>query len=279
MLKSLTVLAFVAFTTALIAQTETMPQSRPGKPTIPADTEIKTTASGLKYSVLKAGAPDGKLPKSTDKVKVHYTGWLTDGTLFDSSVTRGQPVEFGLTQVIPGWTEGLQLMTPGSKFKLTIPPELGYGARGMPGAIPPNSTLIFEVELLSITEGPKPMPVPDFPKIDETKLTTTASGLKYMVLQEGEGKTPTAAQRVTAHYAGWLTDGKRFDSSYPRGEPLKIPVGGVIKGWTEGLQLMKEGSKYLFVIPSNLAYGPAGRPPVIPGDATLIFQIELLKVE
>jgi peptidylprolyl isomerase len=253
--------------------------SRPGKPTIPADTEIKATASGLKYSVLKAGAPDGKSPKANDKVKVHYSGWLTDGTLFDSSVVRGQPIEFQLTQVIPGWTEGVQLMTPGARFKFTIPPELAYGARGQRG-IPPNSTLVFEVELLSFTEGPKPLPVPEFTPIDESKLTATASGLKYKVIKEGEGAPPVPGKRVSVHYAGWLTDGKSFDSSYPRGEPLKFGVGGgVIPGWTEAVQLMKPGSIYLVVIPPGLAYGAAGRPPVIPENATLVFQMELVKIE
>lgn len=267
------------FAASLIAQTDTMASSRPQAPTIPADTEIKTTVSGLKYSVLKAGAPDGTSPKGTDKVKVHYSGWLTDGKLFDSSVTRGRPIEFGLNDVIPGWTEGLTLMTPGSRFKFTIPAKLGYGERGMPPVIPGNADLIFEVELLGFTEGPKPLPVPDFMKVDDSKLTATPSGLKYMVLTEGTGPAAAVGKRVTAHYAGWLTDGTPFDSSYPRGEPFKLMVGGgVIKGWTEGIQLMKEGSKYLFVIPPDLAYG-ARVSPKIPANSTLVFQIEVLKVE
>ena len=106
-----------------------------------------TTASGLKYEIMTMG--NGEKPNSTDKVEVHYHGTLEDGTVFDSSVDRGQTITFPLNRVIKGWTEGLQLMPVGSKFKFTIPPELGYGSRDL-GTIPPNSTLIFEVELFNI---------------------------------------------------------------------------------------------------------------------------------
>jgi FKBP-type peptidyl-prolyl cis-trans isomerase len=111
--------------------------------------EMKTTASGLKYQVLKHGT--GTIsPKATDTVKVHYHGTLLNGTVFDSSVQRGQPISFPLNAVIPGWTEGLQLMKVGDKFKFEIPPNLAYGPGSPSPAIPPNSTLVFEVELLGI---------------------------------------------------------------------------------------------------------------------------------
>jgi FKBP-type peptidyl-prolyl cis-trans isomerase len=110
--------------------------------------EMKTTASGLKYQVLKQGT--GTIsPKATDTVNVHYHGTLLNGTVFDSSVERGQPISFALNQVIPGWTEGLQLMKVGDKFKFEIPPNLAYGPDSRP-KIPANSTLVFEVELLGI---------------------------------------------------------------------------------------------------------------------------------
>jgi FKBP-type peptidyl-prolyl cis-trans isomerase len=109
---------------------------------------VKTTASGLQYEVLQKGRGGAK-PKATSKVRVHYHGTLLDGKVFDSSVQRGQPVEFALNGVIPGWTEGLQLMSVGDKFKFYIPPSLAYGQRGNP-AIAPNSALVFEVELLAI---------------------------------------------------------------------------------------------------------------------------------
>lgn len=109
---------------------------------------VKTTASGLQYLTTKEGT--GKQPQATSVVKVHYTGKLVDGTVFDSSVERGEPIEFPLNQVIPGWTEGLQLMKEGGKATLYIPANLGYGAQGVPGTIPPNSTLIFDVELIEV---------------------------------------------------------------------------------------------------------------------------------
>lgn len=108
---------------------------------------VTVTESGLQYEVLQAA--EGAKPKATDTVKVHYTGTLVDGTKFDSSVDRGEPAQFPLNRVIPGWTEGVQLMNVGSKFKFTIPSELAYGERDM-GTIKPNSVLVFEVELLDI---------------------------------------------------------------------------------------------------------------------------------
>ena len=109
---------------------------------------VKVTPSGLQYEVIEATI--GQKPKATDTVKVHYEGTLIDGTVFDSSYKRGEPISFGLNQVIAGWTEGVQLMSVGSKYKLYIPYNLGYGAQGAGGSIPPYSALIFTVELLAI---------------------------------------------------------------------------------------------------------------------------------
>ena len=109
---------------------------------------VKTTASGLQYKVLKEGS--GPRPKATSRVTVHYKGTLIDGTEFDSSERQGQPVTFPLNQVIPGWTEGLQLMNKGARYQFWVPSELAYGEQGQPPVIPPNSTLVFEVELLEI---------------------------------------------------------------------------------------------------------------------------------
>ena len=109
---------------------------------------VKTTSSGLQYQVLKEG--DGRKPKATDSVKSHYEGFLIDGTLFDSSVQRGEPATFGLQQVIAGWTEGLQLMQEGAKYRFFIPYMLGYGESGAGQTIPPFSTLIFDVELIEV---------------------------------------------------------------------------------------------------------------------------------
>ena len=110
--------------------------------------EVKTTPSGLQYEVIESTL--GQKPSATDKVRVHYEGTLIDGTVFDSSYKRGEAITFGLNQVIKGWTEGLQLMSVGSKYKLYIPYELAYGAQGSGGSIPPYAALIFTVELLGI---------------------------------------------------------------------------------------------------------------------------------
>ena len=109
-------------------------------------------------------------------------------------------------------------------------------------------------------------------------VVSAASGLQYEVLQEGAGKQPTLNDTVTVNYRGTLTNGKEFDSSYSRGKPATFPVGGVIKGWTEALQLMKEGSKYKLTIPPDLAYGSRGAGGVIGPNETLVFEVELIKV-
>ena len=114
----------------------------------PSDSTYMVTETGLKYAVVKEG--NGKKPAATDAVTVHYTGKLTDGTVFDSSVSRGEPATFPLNRVIPGWTEGLQLMKEGGTTVFYIPSTLAYGEQGAPGAIPPNSDLIFEVQLISV---------------------------------------------------------------------------------------------------------------------------------
>ncbi len=113
-----------------------------------ARAEVKTTASGLQYEVLEEGS--GAMPAATDQVQVHYTGRLIDGTVFDSSVERGEPATFGVTQVIPGWVEALQMMKEGARWRLFIPSNLAYGPNGAGGIIGPNATLIFDVELLKV---------------------------------------------------------------------------------------------------------------------------------
>ncbi|MGN0211721.1 MAG: FKBP-type peptidyl-prolyl cis-trans isomerase [Muribaculaceae bacterium] len=110
--------------------------------------EVKVTASGLQYQIIKEG--EGECPKKTDRVTVHYTGALINGQVFDSSVERGEPATFGVTQVIPGWVEALQMMKPGAEWRLFIPSELAYGPNGAGGIIGPNMTLIFDVQLIRV---------------------------------------------------------------------------------------------------------------------------------
>ncbi len=234
----------------------------------PADAE--RTASGLASKVLTPGTGK-KHPAATDKVEVHYTGWTTDGKMFDSSVARGKTSSFPLNRVIKGWTEGLQLMVVGEKRRFWIPQDLAYGGR--PGK--PAGMLVFDVELLGITEAPKPPPVPEDVAAAPADAEVTKSGLASKVLKAGTGtEHPKASSRVKVHYSGWTTDGKMFDSSVTRGKPASFPLRGVIKGWTEGVQLMVKGEKRRFWIPGKLAYGnQAGRP-----QGMLVFDIELLEI-
>ena len=235
----------------------------------PAD--AKKTATGLAYKVLKPGTGT-KHPGAEDVVSVHYTGWTTDGKMFDSSVSRGQPAQFPLNRVIAGWTEGVQLMVEGEKTRFWIPQELAY--KGQPGA--PAGMLVFDVELLGIKEAPKPIPAPPDVAAPPKDAKKTKSGLAYKVLKKGTGKDhPTANSNVQVHYTGWTTDGKMFDSSVVRGEPAEFPLNRVIPGWTEGVQLMVEGEKTRFWIPVELAYNNRpGRPA-----GMLVFDVELLKIQ
>jgi FKBP-type peptidyl-prolyl cis-trans isomerase len=259
------------------AATPEQPKALPAPEDVAAPPkDAKKTASGLSYKVLTAGTGKDH-PGPEDQVKVHYTGWTTDGKMFDSSVTRGQPAGFRVNGVIKGWTEGLQLMTTGEKVRLWIPGDLAYGDKPQrPGM--PAGMLVFDVELLEITAAPKPPPVPTDVKAPPASAKKTESGLAYRVLQKGTGTThPTATDRVRVHYSGWTTDGKMFDSSVTRGEPITFGLNGVIKGWTEGVQLMVEGEKTRFWIPGNLAYGDKPTRPGAPAGM-LVFDIELLGI-
>ncbi len=229
----------------------------------PADAQ--KTASGLASKVIKPGA--GKThPGPMDVVTVHYTGWKTDGSMFDSSVLRGKPATFQLNRVIAGWTEGVQLMVEGEKRRLWIPEALAYK-----GQREPKGMLVFDVELLSIASTTAPSDV-KAPPADAKK---TASGLAYKVIKPGTGtRHPSAASTVTVHYTGWTTDGKMFDSSVTRGMPATFGLGDVIKGWTEGVQLMVQGETARFWIPQDLAY--KGQSPPY---GMLVFDIELIDIK
>lgn len=234
----------------------------------------KKTKGGVAYKVLEKGTGN-EHPRPWDKVTVHYSGWTTDGKMFDSSRRRGQPASFALSQVVEGWKEGIPTMVVGEKTLLWVPKELAY--EGKPGA--PQGMLVFEVELLEIEQLPEPPPPPETPKdvagppADAEK---TESGLAYKLLEKGGGdQRPTADSRVTVHYSGWTTDGKMFDSSVVRGNPATFPLKGVIAGWTEGLQLMSKGDKMRLWIPVELAYqGRPGKPA-----GMLVFDVELIGIE
>jgi peptidylprolyl isomerase len=247
-------------------------EKMPDPPAVPADVaappaDAQKTADGLASKVLQKGT--GKVhPKPTDYVKVHYSGWTTDGKMFDSSVTRNEPASFPLDKVIKGWTEGVPLMVVGEKRRFWIPKELAYNDR--PGK--PAGMLVFDIELLDIVTPETPKDV-KAPPADAQK---TASGLASKVLKKGTGtEHPKATDTVKVHYSGWTTDGKMFDSSVTRGEPAEFPLNGVIQGWTEGVQLMVVGEKRRFWIPEALAYkGQPGAPA-----GMLVFDVELLEIK
>ena len=259
------VLAFVFIAAVASAQKTKIIPTPADVAEAPADAE--TTVSGLASKVIEAGTGTTH-PARTDRVTVDYTGWTTDGKMFDSSLIAGKPATFQLDKVIAGWTEGVQLMVAGETRRFWIPESLAY--KGKEGR--PQGTLVFDVKLISFTEPPSQTPT-DFRK-PPSAARRTVSGLSYQVLKPGLGRRhPTDASTVTVHYSGWTTDGKMFDSSTTRGEPATFPLSRVIPGWTEGVQLMVEGEKTRFWIPESLAY--KGQGPVY-GD--LVFDIELIKI-
>jgi FKBP-type peptidyl-prolyl cis-trans isomerase len=263
--------------------TPTTPPPAEEKGLIPAPAEVKAvppdadkTASGLASKVITKGTGTDH-PAAADIVEVHYTGWTTDGKMFDSSVARGRPAQFPLNAVIKGWTEGVQLMVQGEKRRFWIPGALAYGdTPTRPGA--PAGMLVFDVELLGIKKAPTPPETPADVAATPKTAKKTKSGLAYRVLKKGTGSQhPKVDSVVEVHYTGWTTDGKLFDSSVTRGETATFPLNGVIKGWTEGVQLMVPGEKTRFWIPAEMAYGKeatGGRPA-----GMLVFDIELIAIK
>jgi len=237
--------------------------------------DAQKASDGLAWKVLTAGTGKDH-PGPFDRVVVHYTGWTKDGRMFDSSVARHQAATFPVNGVISGWTEALQKMVVGDKWRVWIPAKLAYG--DMPRMGMPAGQLTFEIELVDFKKSPPPPPVPPDVKAPPPNAKKTADGLAYRLLKAGTGKvSPTPNDVVTVNYTGWTTEGKMFDSSVVRGEPAHFPVTAVIKGWTEGLQLMKVGDQMRFWIPASLAYGDKPTRPGAPAGM-LVFDVELLAI-
>ncbi len=231
----------------------------------PADAEA--TPSGLASKLIQAGSGTFR-PELTDSVKVHYTGWTSDGKMFDSSVVRNRPIVFPLNAVIAGWREGVQLMVEGEKRRLWIPAKLAY--EGI--ADRPQGMLVFDVQLIDILRVPPTPPDVAAPPADAPK---SSSGLAWKILTPGTGaRKPRAQSIVRVHYTGWTVDGKMFDSSLAKGTPAVFKLTEVIPGWTEGLQLMSEGEVRRYWIPKGLAYrGVRGKP-----EGMLVFDVELVEI-
>ncbi len=239
----------------------------------------KVTDSGLKIEDIVAGT--GAVAGNGSEVKVHYTGYLTNGAVFDSSIPRNRPftVKLGQGRVIKGWDEGLQGMRAGGKRRLTIPAALAYGERGK-GKIPANATLVFTIDMVGIAAPlPDPQPLTIF---EGTPISTDkrANGLELIDFKLGTGAVANKGDTVQVHYHGTLTaDGTEFDSSYKRKRPIefRLGVGRVIKGWDEGLVGMRVGGVRTLKIPAALGYGERARGK-IPANADLTFNVELMSV-
>ncbi len=236
-----------------------------------------TTSSGLKMVFYEVNNK-AEYADSGDVVEIHYVGKFTDGKIFDSSYDRKRPLEFnlGTGRVIKGWEEALLYFHQGDSAVITIPPSLGYGERAY-ASIPANSTLVFNMKMISLRKPVRPW---DVSGLDTLK---TESGVSYMIVKKGKGKSVQEGNRAKVNYSGYFIDGRKFDSSFdhPGAETFDFIIGRhqVIEGWEKGVVGMRKGEKRRMVIPYALAYGEAGRNPVIPPKADLVFDIELVDFE
>lgn len=240
--------------------------------TTPAEVSAyETTEDGVEYAILTEGTGDPV--KANDMVTFNFNAWRSDGILFDSSTQAGQPAQFRLGgSGLAGLDAGMIGMLAGETRQIRIPPEMAYGEEGAGAVIPPNDTIIFEIELLEFVASPELTLADEF--------ITTDTGLEYAIIEEGEGEGAVAGDGVSVHYSGFLEDGTLFDSSIDRGQPLVLTLGqgSVIPGWEEGLLGMKKGEVRQLRIPGDLAYGEMGSPPLIPANATLIFDVQMVEI-
>ena len=242
------------------------------------------TKSGLAIIVIDPGA--GPLINKGNYITMHYTGFLKNGEgnkiIFDNTIERKQPVVFrpNSPNLLKGWTEASLLLRKGAKAILIIPPQLAYGDIEL-SRVPKNSTVFFDIEITNVSEP--------FFNVTNKDTVTLSSGLKYIVAAYGDGVLPNPIKAFTGkvvvvNYVGFILDSLRkpivFDTSIERGNPLefKLGAGKVIKGMEEGVLGMHMGEKRRLIIPGNLGYAEKGIPPLIPSDATLYFDIELVKV-
>jgi FKBP-type peptidyl-prolyl cis-trans isomerase len=248
-----------------------LPAFRPADPALQ-----KRLDSGIAYEVIEPG--EGEPPTAEKVCEIEFALFNTGGKLLDCSAKQFKNVKeiCGEAQ-LSFMNEVLPRMKPGARWRVVVPPSLAFGPKQMGPDLPAHSETVWEIHLVRVID---PLPVPPFRSPEEGKATKTASGLLYEVVRPGNGKKPKRGDNVTVHYAGWLAaDGKLFDATYRRSEPTTFRLGGgVIEGWNEGVTLMEEGAIYLFRIPAALGYGFAGRPPMIPSSAVLVFQIELVRV-
>ena len=254
--------------------------------------EVVKKESGLMFVDDTLGT--GTVAKKGDFVSIHFRAWIikdstnlfadwskdttrTKSRLGDSYVFN-RPIKYILGPeggFVKGSTEGIIGMKVGGTRTIIIPSKLAYGEKGF-RTIPPNSDIKLVVQLLAAHELTKVKPW----KVDSTKYKTTKSGLKYIVLKKGVGPVPDSGDVVTLNYSGYLTNGKKFDSSVERGEPISYTykVQQMIPGWQEATAMMNKGSKYRLLIPAKLAYGKRAMG-IIPANSTLMFDVEMVNIK
>jgi peptidylprolyl isomerase len=231
-------------------------------------TKLKKTPSGLEYVILEEGT--GPKVEKGKRVKMHYhasAGGQELGNTFDKDEPQG--VLIGSGQLLPGWEEAVLMLKEGGKGVFVIPKALGRQGGNLPGK------LVMRLQIVKVENFEPFKPY----AYDKAAAKKTASGLQYVIIEEGKGPVPQKGEQIKVHYHGMLEDGKVFDSSFNRGDPIKITLGAgqVIKGWDEGLALLKKGTKAVLIIPASIGYGEKGMPPAIPPNATLIFHVHLLE--
>ena len=232
--------------------------------------DTQESSTGLYYVIDEVGT--GYNPISTDRVKVVYTGYYTDGTIFDASSDEG--ASFVLGYAISGFIEGLTYFKEGGSGKLIIPAHLAYGSNDYNG-IPGGSVLIFDFELIYVNyEKENDAEIQTY--LSENNLTAekSDSGLYYIIENEGTGNQPTQTDNVKVAYKGYYLDGTIFDQN---ASGYSTNLQNVIKGWTEGIPYFKEGGSGKLIIPAHLGYGNYDYS-TIPGGSVLIFDVELLEV-
>ena len=258
---------------------------------------IEKDASGIYYSTIKKGK--GGSASAGDFATLEITAKAINAQKdFINSKKEGKPIDFevGTGQLGIGFETGIAKMKIGEVAMIIVPFNLAFGAQGMQRYIEPYATIVFEIKMLSIStadeikakrdkEAKNAMAksnaaVKDYLKANKITAKPTASGLYFVETVEGSGKQAVAGKKVKVHYTGTLLNGTKFDSSLDRGQPFEFTLGQgqVIRGWDEGVALMKEGGKATLIIPSDLGYGPRGAGASIPPNATLVFEVELLEV-
>ena len=242
-------------------------QTRPETPADldnPPATATRTNEGLIWYTITPATGD--RTPDSDDFVKIRYAIFKEDGMAIDYT-PQGLSSVMSMERMMPGWREVVSQMKTGQKTRLWIPYELSDGK------MPPDATFVIDTELEEIIEGPKTPQDLEDPPADAER---SKSGLISKIVRGGTGvKNPGRRSRVVVNYSGWTTDGRLFDSTLLRGKPAEFRLGDVIAGWTEGVQLMREGEVRRFWIPAKLAYGQDASKP----QGTLVFDIELLQIK